>query len=137
MTPGWGNGASQQGQVVYVPVPQQGPPSYSNQQYSSNPTFSGPLYQDTQATLSNTIREAGCQSTGVFCSNHEVCCTKACKLAKGRESRVCCLTEGSICDSSQRGNPGISQCCAGLQCMPMPGGDKKVCICQVPLPKGG
>lgn len=89
-----------------------------------------------QATLANTIRQADCISTGVFCSNHETCCTKACKITKNRESRACCLPEGNLCDYGTRANPGIHLCCGGLQCMPMMSGDKKVSVCQVPVKKG-
>lgn len=96
---------------------------------------------DTLATLDNTQHAADCQNTAVYCSNREACCTKTCKLAKGFQSRVCCLPEGSLCDSSPKGNPGLALCCAGMQCMPMKTdssglGDSKISACQV-MPAGG
>lgn len=91
---------------------------------------------DTLATLDNTYHAADCESTSVFCSNHEACCTKTCKLAKGFTSRVCCLAEGRVCDSNPSGNPGLALCCAGMECKPMQPdsnglGSSKMSVCTI------
>ena len=91
-----------------------------------------PTYQNVPATLSNTIRTADCLPTGTFCSNFEVCCSKSCKIAKGKQARVCCLPEGALCDEQ---NPGLALCCAGTMCMPIKkadgSDDPQISACQV------
>ena len=74
--------------------------------------------QPQQISFANSYHTANCVSTGNFCSGFEACCSKLCRIAKGKQSRVCCLGEGAVCDPQ---NPGLAICCAGLMCMPVEG----------------
>lgn len=103
-----------------------------------------PLYQQSYATYDNTYYAADCVSTGTFCSDPdgEACCTKNCKKVDGQpeETKMCCLSEGQLCDSSKTGNPGLAICCAGTKCLPYTGKDGKpdpmIKACQVMPMKG-
>ena len=111
---------------------------YGPQVLSYGQVYPQPLYVDVPATPYNTFRTADCMSTGSYCSNQEVCCTKTCKIAKGKKGRVCCLPEGNFCDYRPGGNPGLGLCCAGLDCLPFQKdkhgvGDPQITVCQVPF----
>ena len=80
-------------------------------------------------------------STGTGCTNPDACCTKTCRSAPGRHSRICCLPEGAICETDAKGSPGLGTCCGGTMCMPMAqdqfgSGNPEILVCQAMTQSG-